>query len=329
MSEGAEARDRDDDAEYAALTAGCGVVERSWVDRLEMTGADRGRFLQGLVTCDVRTLGDGDGAYGFFTSGKGRVLADVVVLALADRFWLELPPATGEEIAAHLGRYVIADRVETAPLAALPLTVAGPGAGELVSGLAGAAPPAAPWSHRAVEVAGRPVRWVRGALAGVPSWDLWVEPPDGPDVEAALHDAGAVVVRREDLEVVRVEAGVPRFGADFGPDNFPQETGLEERAVSYDKGCYLGQEVVARIHYRGGVQRRLRGLRFRGRGAPPAHGTELTAAGRPVGRVGSAETSPAHGAVVGLAVLHERAAPGTDVEVEGGGSAEVVELPFG
>jgi folate-binding protein YgfZ len=133
------------------------------------------------------------------------------------------------------------------------------------------------------------------------------------------------------LEARRVELGVPRFGRDFGPEHFPQETGLGEQAVSYTKGCYLGQEVIARIHYRGQANRLLRGLRL-----PPgttvdavADGAELRYEGRPVGTLSSAVRSPALGAPVALAIVHRRGAePGTRVEVEGGGAAEVVALPF-
>jgi folate-binding protein YgfZ len=128
------------------------------------------------------------------------------------------------------------------------------------------------------------------------------------------------------VEVVRVEAGAPRFGAEFGPDHFPQETGLED-AVSYTKGCYLGQEVIARIHYRGGVNRRLCGLEFGG--APPLAGTELGFEGRPAGTIGTALWSPTLGRAVGLALLHRRAAAtGTLLAVATGGVATVRDLPL-
>jgi aminomethyltransferase len=138
---------------------------------------------------------------------------------------------------------------------------------------------------------------------------------------------GAVPVGTAALEALRVAAGVPRFGLDFGPENFPQETGIEE-AVSFTKGCYLGQEVVARIHYRGGVQRRLVGLRF-ATAEPPPHGARLLFEGREAGAVGSALRPPeADGEAIGLAIVHQRAAAvGARLEVEGGGTAEVVPLP--
>ena len=130
----------------------------------------------------------------------------------------------------------------------------------------------------------------------------------------------------EALEILRVEAGIPRFGRDFGPDNFPQETGADE-AVSYTKGCYLGQEVVARIHYRGGVQKTLRGLVFEG--TAPAPGTPLLFEGREVGTVTTVVESIALGRPAGLAILHRRGAePGTRLDLPEGSTAEVRDLPL-
>jgi len=144
--------------------------------------------------------------------------------------------------------------------------------------------------------------------------------------ERLLEEPGVKPAGFEALEILRTEAGIPCFGMDFGPENFPQETGAEE-AVSYTKGCYLGQEVVARIHYRGGVQKGLRGLLL---DAPaPAPGTPLLHDGREAGKTGTVVESIALGCPAGLAILHRRAAePGTRLEVQGGGTAEVRELPL-
>jgi folate-binding protein YgfZ len=156
---------------------------------------------------------------------------------------------------------------------------------------------------------------------GAPAWTVWSPEP----LAEKLIEAGGTRVAFEELEILRTEAGIPRFGQDFGPDNFPQETGIEE-AVSYTKGCYLGQEVVARIHYRGGVQNVLRGLVF---DSEPAPGAKVLHAGREAGRATTVVRSPVLGKTVGLGILHRRAAePGTQVEVEGGGTAEVRELPL-
>jgi len=316
-------------AEYHALRHACGLFDRAAAGRLEMRGEDRLRFLNAQLTCDVKSLVPGAGRYGFFTSVKGRVLADATVLALDDRLWLELPAGRAGAIREHLQKYVIVDRVVIEPLAeVLPLGLVGPAAGELLAPLA---PAGETWAHAAGELAGGAVRAVREGRFGVPAFSLWVPAPAAAEVFDVLLQRGAAAGVRpvgwRALEVLRVEEGRPRWGRDFGSDHFPQETGLEEEAVSYAKGCYLGQEVVARIHYRGGVNRHLRGLLFApGTGDPL--GRELRLDGRAVGTVTSAAASPLLDRSLGLAIVHRRAVPGTVVEVAGGGSAEVVELPF-
>ncbi len=319
----------DQAAELAALRAACGLVDLPWMAGLEMLGEDRVRFLNGLVTCDVKGLEPGRGAYGFVTSLKGRVMADLAVLALDDRLWLELPASVAGPIAEHLLKYVIVDRVEIRPLdGVIPLGLVGPrsaevlGAGEL---------PEADFGHLQIRLCGAEVRAVREPPLGeVPAWTLWVPATRAGDLFEQLLERGAAHALRpvghRALDRLRLEAGRPLFGVDFGPDHFPQETGLEAAAVSYDKGCYLGQEVVARIHYRGGVNRHLRGLM--GSGAPPDDlvGREVSAGGRAAGTVTSA--APADGGWLGLAILHRRAEPGAEGEIAGGAVARVVEPPF-
>jgi folate-binding protein YgfZ len=331
--------------EYAAIRRGCGLAARppaAGADTMEMIGPDRHRFLNAYVTCEVKGLAVGQGTYGFFTSAQGRILADVVVLAHEDRFWLELPPGRQEAIAEHLRKYLIADRVEMRPLGdALPLTLAGPGA-EAVLAAAEIAPgfalPREPWAHARTVVAGVEIVVQRTERLGVPALTLWVPAAQiEPLRERLLTWSGRggsgelvrpVPVGREVLEVVRTEAGLPRFGQDFGPPNFPQETGATEAAVSFTKGCYLGQEVVARIHYRGGVQKTLCGLVFDGQ-AVAEPGTALLFEGREAGIVGTAVHSLALDRPIGLAILHRRAAaPGSRLELAGGGPPEVRALPL-
>ncbi|MFY9822487.1 MAG: glycine cleavage T C-terminal barrel domain-containing protein [Thermoanaerobaculia bacterium] len=313
--------------EVQALRAGCGLADRSWTGRLELLGADRQRFLNAYVTCEVKGLVAGQGAYGFFTNPKGGILSDVVVLAHADRLWLQLPAGQEEVIAAHLKKYILADRVEVRPLEdMLPLTLLGPRAGEI---LGCDLPEPGDWRHLKTKIHGTEVELQRTGRLGAEAWTLWVSASiAGPLMEHLLGLPGVVPVGFEALEVLRTEAGIARFGRDFGVENFPQETGADEAAVSYTKGCYLGQEVVARIHYRGGVQKILRGLDF-GDGPAPAPGTVLLHEGRESGKATTVVQSVALGRPIGLGILHRRAAePGTRLEVPGGGVAEVRELPF-
>jgi folate-binding protein YgfZ len=281
--------------------------------------------LNGLVSCDVKGLTAGSGTYGFFTSGQGKVLADFALLAFEDRLWLDLPPGLDSEIAAHLAKYLIADRVEVKPLdGVVPIALVGPGLAALLPELS--VLPEGGWGHGRVEIGGMEVELSRHPRFGAPGSVAWVPAESAERFAEALSERGARPIGFEALETLRIEAGLPRFGVDFGPENFPQETGQEEAAVSYTKGCYLGQEVVARIHYRGGVQRSMRGLRFAGE--LPERGAALVFDGREAGTVGSTARSPRFGGI-GLAVVHKRgAAAGTRLTLPDGSLAEVVELPF-
>jgi len=311
--------------EYRALREGCGLADRSWMGRLEIRGADRHRFLNAYVTCDVKGLTPGEGAYGFVTSQQGRILSDLVVTALEDRLWLLLPPGQDEAVAGHLKKYILADRVEVLPLEDMtPVTLIGPGAAEALGDAE--LPPPGDWRQVRSRVRGTEVELQRAGRLGAEAYTLWVSASiAGPLIAGLLENPAVRRVGVEALEVLRAEAGIPRFGADFGPEPFPQETGAEE-AVSYTKGCYLGQEVVARIHYRGGVQKTLRGLVFE---TVPAPGTPLLFEEREVGKTGTAVDSIALGRPVGLAIVHRRGAePGTRLDLPDGRTAEVRELPF-
>ncbi|MBP9144177.1 MAG: folate-binding protein YgfZ [Thermoanaerobaculia bacterium] len=308
-------------ADLAALREGAAVVERA-ADLLELTGPDRLRLLNGLVTADVKTLAPGTLARGFFTTGQGKILADFRLLALEERCVLVLPVGSGEAIRVHLEKYKVASRVEMAPVRDRRLfELRGPKAGEVMAAATGLL--AAEIDLTIDAPSGRSFLLPEASTSGEM---LMLRLRAGTD--CALREVSPAAV-----EIDRVENGELLFGVDFSGENFPQETG-READVSYTKGCYLGQEVVARIHYRGGVQRLPRGLRF-GAGRPPAAGTELLLDGRAVGRATSVASSPDFGAI-GLGLLHQRgAAPGTLLEVAGGGGsdaaavAEVVELPFG
>ena len=316
--------------EYRALREGCGLVDRASTGRLELVGADRHRFLNAYVTCDVKSLAPGEGAYGFFTNPQGRILSDAVVLAHEDRLWVEVAPGKEEAMANHLRKYVLADRVEVRGLSGMvPIALAGPRSAATLAG--SALPPPGAWRHAPATLHGTDVVVQRTGRLGAEAYTLWVPAASvGPLVGRLLAEPGVRSVGREALEILRAEAGVPRCGQDFGEENFPQETGAEE-AVSYTKGCYLGQEVVARIHYRGGVQKILRGLAM-APGAAVVPGAPVLFEGREAGRATTVVPSLALGAPIGLAILHRRAAePGTVVQIEGGGQAEpaeVKDLPF-
>ncbi|MEO7793226.1 MAG: hypothetical protein ABIV06_00520 [Thermoanaerobaculia bacterium] len=301
--------------DLAALRSGAALFERP-ADLLELTGPDRLRLLQGLVTADVKAAAPGTAVGGFFTSGQGRILADFQLLALPEGCWLVLPAGIGETIRTHLEKYKIASRVEISLVADRSLLeLRGPRASEVATAAGGLlSAEDEPWTMFAG--GGRLFLLPKASPSGEPLTS-WVRPERSSEVRQVSAAA---------VELARIEDGELVFGVDFSAENFPQETG-REGDVSYTKGCYLGQEVVARIHYRGGVQRQPRGLRFGG-GQAPAAGTELLLEGRAVGRATSVARSLLHGAI-GLGLLHKRGTEiGTMLEVAGGESAEVVALPF-
>ena len=321
----------DPDAEYRSLGRACGLVDRLWVDHLELTGEDRGRFLNGMVTGDTRALATGEGRFVFFTSVQGRILAEARVTALSDRLLLELPAGCGEAIAEHLSRYIVADRVEIVPRPDLrALSLVGPDAWVVAARLApGAEPPVESWSSLDVEWRGGTLALCREERLGAPAVTVRAA-DDGAQAaaERLLETEGDSVARPVGFvaaEALRAEAGLPRFGPDFGDERFPQEVG-ESDALDFEKGCYLGQEVVARIHYRGKVNYRLCGLRLGGDELPPP-GSPVRLGGDEVGRSGTAARSPLLEAGIALAVLHRKAAVGAAVTVAGV-AAEIVNLPF-
>lgn len=312
--------------EHRSLVEACGLVDLGWLEGAKVSGADRRRFLNGYLTCEVASLEPGQGSYGFLTEAKGRVLADAVVAATGEELRLLLPPNRRETVIAHLRRFVLADRVGLEPTAREEvLGVVGPRAAATL-GAAGLPAPEADWS--CAELEERAVRVQRLGHRGLPAYALVVDTGRATEWAQRLIEADAVPAGWTALETLRVEAGKPRFGADFGTENLPQETGLED-AVSYTKGCYLGQEVVARLHYRGRPQRGLAGLEIDA-SRPPEPGAELRLEGQEVGTLGSAVASLRWpGRILGLAVVHRKAGePGTELEISTGGGATVRPLPW-
>lgn len=307
---------------YRELVSRVAVVTAWPSDELEVSGDDRCRFLNGLVTCDLRQLAPGKGRYGFITTVKGRVMSDVIAVALEDRFLLVLPTGSAAQVQDHIERYKVADRVTvSAARAHSRAFLAGPEAGATLREIVGDVPDV--WGGRC-----GPGWWIVGdPRLGVPGWRIGTERPEGAEVSLALDAADLVSAGAEATTAVRVERGFARFAIDFDHRSVPQETGLEGLAVSYDKGCYLGQEVVARIHYRGSPSGRLKGFV-----APPnrrlARGDELLLDGEGVGAVTSGAWSPALQRFVALGRLDRKAEGVERVGLADGTEVEVVEPPI-
>jgi tRNA-modifying protein YgfZ len=299
-------------SEYELLTDRAGLADRSARGKLLLTGADAPEFLQGQVSNDVEALEPGEGCYATFLTHKGKMRGDMRILRGEDWLWIDTEPETLAALARTVQMYSIgrdvSHRDATSERAILSLI--GPAAG----GALDAEPPGFEHSH------------IEGEHG------LYVTTDLGVDVICAAAEAGEVraalaidEVSEASAECRRIEAGRPRHGLDTDGDTIPQEAGLNERAVSFTKGCYVGQETVARLHYKGRPNRHLRGLRL---SQPAAHGERVALGERELGNIGSACVSPEHGPIA-LALLRREASPGDTVAVGAGGTpAEVVELPF-
>jgi len=318
--------------EHAALATGVGLVDRSALGRAEVTGRDRTAFLQGMLTNDVKGLAPGQGCGAAFLDAHGKVMALLAVYALPDRLWLELPEGMTERTLQLLDKYLISEKVEFEPIddAFAIVAVQGPRAPALLAELTGQALDLAPYAHVEAAIAGAPVRVINRAEAAVPGFHCWVPSEHAAAVWPALCAAGATPVGRAALDVLRVEAGVPWYGRDVDESVIMPETGLES-LVHYQKGCYIGQEVVARVKYRGHVNRGLTGLRLDG-DRVPAPGAAVRAGDREIGRVTSAVRSVSVGAPIALGyVRREHREPGSPVEILDGEvliAARVAALPF-
>ena len=302
---------------YEALTSGVAM----WVDPdralLRVDGTRAVAVLNGLLSADVAALQPGDSTLSFVLTSKGRPVAVPVVIRTDDSILLDVSRAALPGLLDHFGTYLPPRFASVTRLEdARRVSLLGPQATTVAVG---------------IKIPAGPIRVELEPEQGGGT-DFYF--PDGePDgtIEAAVRAAGGEVATAADYEIWRIEHGIPRFGLDITAENLPQETGLVSRAVSFDKGCYTGQEVVARIHYRGQVNRHLRGIRpaHPYSGPPVPHGTELTRDGRAVGATASWCSSPRLGPI-GLAYVRRELTPGDTVEV----SADyeftciVTELPF-
>jgi tRNA-modifying protein YgfZ len=305
---------------HRAMTEGCAVVDRSERGKLALTGPEAKDFMQGQVTNDVEGLEPGSGCYAAFLTHKGKMLGDLRILDAGGELLLDCERVALQDLFTMIRRYKLGRDVELhkRTLESGLLSLIGPDARRV----AGATDlPEAEHAHRAGRIGGAAVRLIATDL-GV---DVLCEAPDTEPVAAALIAAGAVPAAEDAAEVRRVETGRPRYGIDLGDTVIPQEAGLNERAVSFEKGCYVGQETVARLHFRGKPNRHLRGLRLSG---PAASGDALRLGEREVGRLGSVVASPRYGPIA-LALVRREAQPGDTVAVgDGDVRAEVVDLPF-
>ena len=308
------------DGQYRAMKEGAGVLDRSKRGMLLLRGPDAAEFLQGQLTNDIEALEPGSGCYSALLDRKGHMQADMRVLRLSTGdLWLDTEPEASAPVERHLRMYSVGREVEIEDAGDqwVILSVIGPAALEL----AGTGPLSHEYAHRLQERAGVEILAVATDL-GV---DLIARADQAGELMSLLASAEAVDVTEPAVEILRVESGRPRFGREMTTATIPQEAGIDARAVSFTKGCYIGQETVARLHYKGKPNRHLRGLRLE---SSVGDGDEIRLGDRAVGQVGTAVLSPAHGPIA-LAIVRREAGPGARVEIgDAAVGAEVVEPPF-
>jgi tRNA-modifying protein YgfZ len=348
-------------AEYRTARSEAAVFDLSDRTQIELTGADRAKFLHNFCTNDVKRLEPGQGCEAFVTNVKGRVLAHVFVFAGTDSIWIETVPGAEEPLLAHLDRYLITEDAAlhgrtaewgelfvSGPLAAerrgsekgtgsgRPESAESPddvhsfnhsqhtndAHGRCLSPFRSANAPGTAiinlplYGHVQTEAFGDTAAIRRVDLLGAPGFLLSVPRGRLADLWNALADAGMRPAGTAAFEALRIEAGMPLYGVDISDDNLAQEVGRTKQAISFTKGCYLGQEPIARIDALGHVNRELRGLKFAS-GPVPAPGTSVVADGKEVGRVTSSTVSFADGLPVALAYLRKgHVASGTQVAVD-------------
>jgi folate-binding protein YgfZ len=330
--------------EYEALHDGAGLLDRRSRGRLLLTGADRRGYLQGLLTNDIAALSAGEGCYAALLTAQGRMLSDMRVSELGDRILIDLPGATAESVRQRLADFIFSEDVEVrdaaADLAQLGLygrnapaileSVLSPSSRERLEQMAID-------SNQERRFGDTPVTVVRSDDYGVAGFEVFVSASEAGRLSDAVRAAGAKDVTADAVEVTRIEAGRPEFGVDMDEHTIPLEAGIESRAISHTKGCYVGQEVIIRVLHRGHgrVARRLVGLLGTDADGSLARGMRIEAERKAIGSITSAVVSPRLRRPIALGYVHrDFAEPGTVLQVSGESagspsrSVTVVTTPF-
>ena len=298
------------------------IVDHSGYGRILLTGADRRSYLQGLLTNDIEALTPGTGCYAAMLNAQGRMLTDMRVLELGEAVLLDVPLLVSAAIRDHLDNFIFSEdvQVEDVTSSRAEIGLYGPRAIEILqsAGTDGAAP-SSPFAVTRVRIAGVDALLV-ATDGSVPGYDVVSPAADAAAIRQALVAAGAETASHDDFETLRIERGRPRFGVDMTEDTIPLEAGLEERAISRTKGCYVGQEVIVRVQDRGHgrVARKLVGLTFAAGSPIPDAGTVVHSGDREIGRITSATWSPALARPIALGYVHrDFTDAGTHVSVDG------------
>lgn len=323
--------------EHEAVRSRAGLLDLCHRSQLRFRGSDRVSYLQGMVSNDVKALTPGTGTRAAILDVNGKILSDLRIFCDEDFFLIDLWEFRRARILAHLNHYLVAEDVEIEDLTGLygNISLQGPKALLLLSQLMGPEEiPSRVLGHRLARIKNSEVRVVRSTHTGEDGFDLFMDTGNLIEVARQIEDAGKSFSVRwigvQALDILRLEAGIPRYGVDMDEDNLLLETGLDD-AVSFHKGCYLGQEVIERIHSRGHVNKKLSGLILQGE--EPAHrGDPITVSSKEIGKITSSHFSPVLKRPIALGYLHrDYLAAGIPVSIQHGEKsirAETASLPF-
>ena len=309
--------------QYHAARNAAALIERSSQGTVALTGADRASFLHALLTNDIATLKQGQGVYAAYLTPQGRMISDMRVIETGNRLLLSVDRDVAAPLAERFDKLIFSEDVQVRNAVDIAvLGVHGPSAARMIQHATGLSVSDLLAQYENVTVG--PLTVVRDDALGVPGFDVYLPAVDRDALRAKLVEAGAVAASEETAETLRIEAGRPRFGVDMSTDTIPLEAGLEDRAISFTKGCYVGQEVIVRVMHRGQgrVARRLVSIVITN-GSVPAHGDKILRGDRVVGEITSATHSPKLDSPLALGyVKREDADAGTELIV-GGSEARV------
>ena len=303
-----------------ALTAGAGFVDRSTRGRLQVTGADRRSFLQGLLTNDIVALAEGSGCYAAYLTPQGRMIADMRVFETGERLVVDLDASLAASIANRWEQLIFSEDAAISNIteATAEIGIYGPAAARVVAAMCGVAEGelAALALHGSRHADASLI--VRSDEIGIAGFDVIVPIALKDEAVRRAAEAGAVTIEPPLAEAMRIEAGRPLFLVDMNEETIPLEAGIEDRAISLTKGCYVGQEVIIRVLHRGHgrVARRLVRLELHEGASVPSPGDAIVSGEQEIGHVTSAAASPSTSRAVALGYVHrDFASPGAPLEV--------------
>jgi len=322
---------REIESELEALRSGRGIYDLGWQSRMLVTGEDRQRWLNGMVTNNIRDLQQDQGIYCFLLTAQGRILGDMYVYNRADLMLIDTDSSQAEKLKEAFERFIIMDDVEiSAPEARSAIGVAGPQAQQLLQAAGMDVTSIQPLEGKILTVNGSEVEVIKKNAGGTGAYELSAPTANLAPLWDQLRAAGATPVGSDVLELWRVARGIPRYGVDMSERYLPQETD-QMQALHFSKGCYVGQEIVERIRSRGQVHRRFAGFTLGDASAEIGPGTKIQRDGKDVGEVTSVALLPANNGggkkKIALGYIRREVAPGSEVLMNGA-RAHVANLPF-